>query len=80
MLQEVRRRFPRRRSPRFVGEVPRRTSFIRRVEGAAGRRAWPVEICLFFSLFFLCGMKIDAHGVMVLEDTCHQEEAEVREE
>jgi hypothetical protein len=35
---------------------------------------------LFFSLSFLCGMKIDAHGVMVLEDTCHQEEAEAREE
>jgi hypothetical protein len=34
----------------------------------------------FFLSFFLCGMKIDAHGVMVLEDTCHQEEAEVREE
>lgn len=77
MLQEVQRRFPRHRSPCFAGEVPLRTSFIRREEGAAGRREWRVEIC--FS-FFLCGMKIDAHGVVVLEDTCHQEEAEAREE
>jgi hypothetical protein len=41
------------RSRGFAGEVPRRTSFVRREEGVAGRRPWRVESCFVFLLFFL---------------------------